>query len=191
MAKVELNKNSVVIERLNNFKINYNSVLELFDIIFSKYKMCLMTDSLKYNLENDLKYFKHEIINFYNIPIQFHNEIGFTFELNAYDSNIHPLNNFSLLLVKGNRNEIDEYLNKKQTLLEIQCKFEKDLQESIYREQKEKEELEDKSKLPSYAIKLICGRNYSGRADGDFEIRTFNGEIYFIPITSCCDFDEV
>lgn len=44
--------------------------------------------------------------------------------------------------------------------------------------------------VPDNAIQIISGKTYSGRADGDFEVKTINGKVWFIPIGSCCDFYE-
>lgn len=44
--------------------------------------------------------------------------------------------------------------------------------------------------IPENAEELVVGKNYSGRADGSFEIKTINGKLYFIPKTPCCDFGE-
>lgn len=43
--------------------------------------------------------------------------------------------------------------------------------------------------VPEYAIKIIPGKTYKGNADGDFEIKSINGKIWFIP-GNCCDFYE-
>lgn len=49
----------------------------------------------------------------------------------------------------------------------------------------------DNPGVPDYAIELIVGKNYDGRADGDFEVKTINNKLWFIPLSSCVDFDEI
>ena len=50
---------------------------------------------------------------------------------------------------------------------------------------------ENWTEVPPYATELIVGKNYVGRADGDFEVRTINQKIYFIPTSPCVDFGEI
>lgn len=44
--------------------------------------------------------------------------------------------------------------------------------------------------VPDNATKLTIGKNYSGRADGKFEIKTINGKLWFVE-GHCCEFGEI
>ena len=55
---------------------------------------------------------------------------------------------------------------------------------------KKKEKFEKESpNVPYGAVELVNGKNYSGRSDGNYEVKTINGKLWFIP-GACCDFDE-
>lgn len=44
--------------------------------------------------------------------------------------------------------------------------------------------------VPDNAIEIVSNKTYSGRSDANFEVKTINGKIWFIPIGSCCEFYE-
>ncbi len=45
--------------------------------------------------------------------------------------------------------------------------------------------------IPPTSIKLEVGKNYDGHADGNWEILTINGELWFCSDWCCVNFDEV
>jgi len=48
---------------------------------------------------------------------------------------------------------------------------------------------EDYPDVPFGSIKLEIGKDYIGDADGYFEVRTINEELWFV-FGCCCNFDE-
>lgn len=87
----------------------------------------------------------------------------------------------------------DEELKRfREGLDDVNYKFvvgETDRREKIKR-QKEVDEFEKKNPgVPFGAIEIVAGKNYSGCSDGNYEIKTINGKLWFIP-GACCDFGE-
>src|ERR1035437_4977359 len=66
----------------------------------------------------------------------------------------------------------------------------------LYSEVKHREEvvkqkfIEENPGVPYGSTKIVLNKDYDGSADGEFKIKTINNELWFIPLTSCCDFGE-
>ena len=87
--------------------------------------------------------------------------------------------------------EHEKYYNNipyKNTVIALSFPASKEITHSI--EEKKINDFEKENPgVPYGATELSPGKNYSGRSDGNYEIKTINGRLWFIP-GACCDFDE-
>ena len=184
---------------IKNNEKSYKYPFEELRVILKSFEFRQLTPQTEMEFEQVLLQFKTKTLNEYTTDNSELKHFNFSYSLQGTPF-LRCSNLFSACLVYGkyvphtllkgqnrfvfNSGEVIEYdseLNEymyHQNMIELKAEI-KPIEAHVL----------DKFKIPEHAVKLVVGKNYSGRADGDYMIKTINGELWFIPGV-CCELDE-